>query len=70
MPLTITLVERDENVLAGNNGAPRPLGDQSPVDRAALAGITVRDLTAEERSQLRVDGGVLVRSNVIDQATL
>ncbi len=61
VPLTITLIERDENVLAGNNNGPRTMGGQAaPIDREALAGLTVRELTAEERAKLGVSGGVLV----------
>jgi Do/DeqQ family serine protease len=55
MQLTITLVDRDENVLAGS--VPRT-GDA--VDESAMGGLAVRDLRAEERRQLNVESGVLV----------
>jgi serine protease Do len=53
--LAITLVDRDENVLAGS--APRT--DES-VDESAQGGLAVRNLRPEERRQLNLESGVLV----------
>jgi len=54
VPLTMTLVERTDTVVAQN--APVPGGGDSPVP----GGLRVRDLTADERSNGSIATGVLV----------
>jgi Do/DeqQ family serine protease len=52
MPLTLTLTERDPNALAGNT--PPPADDRVEI------GLTVRGLTADEKTRLSVQSGVRV----------
>ncbi|HET7225948.1 MAG TPA: Do family serine endopeptidase [Candidatus Eisenbacteria bacterium] len=54
VPVTVTLGERTNDVLAQ---ATRPV---EPVVSEALGGLKVRDLTADERSNARLSGGVMV----------
>ncbi len=57
VPLTVSLSERDEKLLA-ENATP-----QSPADlpqARALGGLAVRELTAEEKANLGIEGGVMV----------
>jgi serine protease Do len=55
VPLTLTLGPRPEAQLAQNGGTPEeaPAGER-------LAGVRVRELSASERSSLKVDGGVMI----------
>ena len=57
VPLTVSLSERDEKLLA-ENATP-----QSPVDlpqARALGGLAVRELTTEEKANLGIEGGLMV----------
>jgi serine protease Do len=54
---SIMLTDMDVNVIAQNDrGGNEPQNTQSQ----ALGGMTVRDLTSDERQDLKIDGGVMV----------
>jgi len=57
VPLTVSLSERDETVLAQNTNPPS--GAELP-QAHGVGGLTVRELTAEEKQNLGVDGGVMI----------
>src|SRR5262249_32351786 len=57
IPLTVSLSERDEKVLAQTAQPPQPA--ELPQARAQ-GGLVVRELTAEEKANLGIEGGVMV----------
>ena len=57
IPLSVLLSERDEKVLAQNTQPPSTA--ELPQARG-LGGLNVRELTAEEKANLGVDGGVMI----------
>jgi Do/DeqQ family serine protease len=54
MAMTVTLGPRDQNVVASNDNAPVPGKTEN------LSGLSVRDLTTDEKSQSDVKAGVMV----------
>ena len=57
VPLMVGLTDRDEKVLAENANPPAP---GSAPQAQALGGLVVRELTAEEKSNLGIQNGVMV----------
>ena len=57
IPLTVGLTDRDETVLAQNANPPSP--SELPQAKAPN-GLSVRELTSEEKANLRISGGVMV----------
>ena len=58
MNMTVTLGPRDQNVVASNTEPQAQPKTETGV--ASMAGLTVRDLTTEERTQTEVKNGVMV----------
>ena len=57
VPTTITLIDRDQNVLAQAQRAP---GGGSGDGTETLAGLTVRGLTTEEKRNAGIESGVMI----------
>jgi S1-C subfamily serine protease len=62
LSLAISLSDRDEKFLAANDGQGQGETPGTQPETQALGGLAVRELTADERSNLGVDGGVIVTS--------
>jgi Do/DeqQ family serine protease len=58
IPVTVTLSERDRNMVAENQGGGG--GNESPDAPANLGGLRVRDLTRTELAGAKIDAGVVI----------
>jgi Do/DeqQ family serine protease len=65
LSLTLSLTDRDEQFLA-QNGGPAGRGEEAPQQEQAktqtLGGLTVRELSSEEKGNLEIPSGVMVVS--------
>ncbi|HTO92189.1 MAG TPA: Do family serine endopeptidase [Candidatus Sulfotelmatobacter sp.] len=58
VPVSVTLSQRDQNVLASNQGSPDD--KNAPESPASAAGLKVRDMSRSELSAAKLDAGVII----------